>query len=351
MQLLSSQKSEHSEIDTKATPLLLLQMITGTWVSQAIYAAAKLEIADIIKDGAKSINELAIATNTHAPYLYRLLRALSSVGVFTEIEPEKFALTEIAEHLRSDIPSSLRSLSIMLGDEWNWQSWGDIVKIIKTGKPALHDIYQVDNAFEYFKQNPKSGDIFNEAMTNSSKSINATVVEAYDFSTITSIVDVAGGCGGLIASILAANQHMQGILFDLPSVITGAKKLLEKEGVADRCLTIDGDFFQTIPLNGDAYILSQILHDWDDERCIHILKNIRHSIASNGKLLVIEAVIPPSNEAHFGKLLDLEMLIMYSGGRERTEVEFSHIFEAAGFRLNRILPTNSYISVIEGVCV
>ncbi|MDJ0617543.1 MAG: methyltransferase [Calothrix sp. MO_192.B10] len=326
-------------------------MITGAWISQAVYAAAKLEIADLIKDDVKGINELALATNTHAPYLYRLLRALSSVGIFTEIEPQKFALTEIGEYLRSDFPSSLRSLSIMLGDEWNWQSWGDIVQIIKTGKPALQHLYHVDNAFEYFQQNPVSGKIFNEAMTNSSKGIHSAIVEVYDFSNIANIVDVAGGCGGLIASILAKNQHMQGTLFDLPSVVYSAKTLLEKEGVADRCLTIGGDFFQTVPANGDAYILSQILHDWDDERCIHILKNIRQSIASNGKLLVVEAVIPPGDEAHFGKLLDLEMLIMYSGGRERTEAEFSHLFEVAGFRLNRILPTTSYVSMIEGVCI
>jgi hypothetical protein len=149
----------------------------------------------------------------------------------------------MAEHLRSDIPSSLRSLSLMLGDEWNWQSWGDIVKIIKTGKPALKDLYQVDNAFEYFQNNPESGEIFNEAMTNASKNITATIVEVYDFSSINNIVDVAGGCGALIASILATNRHMQGILFDLPSVVTGAEELLEKEGVADRCLTIGGDFF------------------------------------------------------------------------------------------------------------
>jgi hypothetical protein len=351
MQTLPSHPVKPSDISRTAAPMALLQMMTGAWISQAIYASATLGIADLIHNTPKSIDELALATNTHVPYLYRLLRALASVGIFAEVEPGQFALTEMAEYLKEDCPNSLRALSMMLGDEWHWHSWGDIVQTVKTGKPALQRLYKCDNHFEYFAQNSKSGDIFNHGMTNASNNLLTAVVDAYEFSSITKLVDIGGGHGILLASILAANPHMQGVLFDLPSVVFKAQELLEEKGVANRCEIFGGNFFQAVPSDGNAYILSHTLLDWQDGDCIQILRNIRQGIAPNGKLLIVEGVIPSGNEPHFSKLLDLDMLIMSVGGRERTKAEFSHLFEAAGFRLNRILPTASYVSVIEGVCI
>lgn len=335
----------------ESTPMILFQMMTASWISQAIYVAACIGIADLLKDSTKSIDELAKATNSHGPNLYRLLRALASVGIFIEVEPQQFALTPIAEHLRSDTSASLRAMAMMLGDQWHWRCWGDIVNIVINNQPAIQHLYKVNNTFEYFAQNPQSGDIFNNAMTNWCKNSHTAVVDTYDFSSIRKIVDVAGGHGTLITSILAANPQMHGILFDLNEVIDGANELLKKQGIADRCVTFAGDFFQSIPSGADAYILSHIMHDWKDDDCIKILRNIRKGIVKNGKLLVIEAIIPPGNQPHLSKLLDLEMLVMYPAGRERTITEYKQLYDAAGFRLTNVTTTNTSVSLIEGIPV
>ena len=345
--ILPEQQSQDSGI---SSVMALNQMITATWTVQSIYLAASLGIADLLKDGAKSVDELAQATDSQAPYLYRVLRALASVGVFTEIAPHQFALTEMAQYLRSDIPGSLRYISMMLSDEWHWNSWGDILHVVKTGQPAMQHLYQVDNTFKYLSQNPKSGAIFNNAMTGWSKTVHTAIVDACDFSDINKIVDVAGGHGTLIASILAANPQMEGVLFDMPHVAAGAKDLLEREGVIDRCQIVGGDFFEAVPFGGNAYIMSHIIHDWGDEDCVNFLKNIRQSIAENGRLLVVEMVVPSGNTPHLVKLMDICMMTMYSAGRERTEAEYRQLFQAAGFRLTQIIPTASPMSIIEGVC-
>ena len=337
--------------DSGISPVMALnQMITATWTVQSIYLAASLGIADLLKDGPKSVNELAHATDSQAPYLYRVLRALASVGVFIEISPHQFALTEMAQYLRSDIPGSLRYISMMSSDQWHWNSLGDILHVVKTGQPAMQHLYQVDNTFEYLSQNPTSGAIFNNAMTGWSKTAHIAVVDAYDFSGVNKIVDVAGGHGTLIAAILAANPKMEGVLFDVPHVVADARNLLDREGVIDRCKIVGGDFFEAVPFGGNAYIMSHIVHDWGDEDCIKFLRNIRQSIAENGRLLVVEMVIPSGNTPHFGKLMDICMMTMYSAGRERTEAEYRQLFQAAGFRLTQIIPTASPMSVIEGVC-
>lgn len=337
--------------DSSYPPLALSQIMFGTWIAQAVYVAAFLGIADLLKDGAKDINELALLTDSQPSYLYRILRALASVDIFNEVEPYKFALTPMAEYLQSNIPGSLRGLAIMLGDEWHWHCWGDIINIVKTGTPALKHLYQADDTFKFFAENPQSAAIFNDAMTGWSKHSHTAIVDAYDFSGIETIVDVAGGHGALIAAILVANPKMRGILFDLPHVISGAKDLIEAQGVSNRCQMESGNFFELIPANADAYILSHILHDWDDECCIRILSNIRESISKQGRLLVVEGVVPPGNEPHLSKLMDIEMMIFYPRGKERTEIEYRQLFEAAGFHLNRILPTATAISLLEGVCI
>ncbi|MEL7241159.1 MAG: methyltransferase [Cyanobacteria bacterium J06573_2] len=330
----------------------LIRMMTGMWVSQAIYVTAHLGIADLLKDSSKSIAQLAEETETDVSSLYRVIRALASVGIFKEVEPNEFALTKTGEYLRSDVPNSLRSISMMLGDKCSWQSWGEIIQVVKTGKTPFKSLYQVDNIFEYFKNNPESSKIFDDAMTNFTKNaIHTALLDTYDFSGFSKVVDVAGGHGALIASILKINPQIKGVLFDLPNVVSGAYNLLEKEGVANRCEIFSGDFFKSVPSGGDVYILSQIVHDWDDDSCTRFLKNIRNAISENGKLVVIDAVIPSSDEPHFNKWLDLDLLVKFPGGRERTESEFNHIFKAAGFDITKIMSTASTISVIEAACI
>ncbi|MDJ0706287.1 MAG: methyltransferase, partial [Leptolyngbyaceae cyanobacterium MO_188.B28] len=263
---------------------------------------------------------------------------------------QKFALTEMAQYLRKDVPGSLQALSKTISDEWQWNCFGNILNIVKTGQPAMQQLYQVDDTFEYLTQNPSSGAIFDDAMTGWSRSIHTAVLDAYDFSGINQIVDIAGGHGALIASILAANPQLQGVLFDLPSVVAGAEDLLAREGVTERCEVVGGSFFEALPSGGDAYILSHILHDWSDQDCLKMLRNIRRAIAENGKLLVVEMLIPPGDAPHFGKLLDITMMTIFSGGRERTKTEYEQLFQAAGFQLTQVKPTTSPVSILEGIC-
>lgn len=343
---------QNSDDKSKSSPMMnLIQMIFGTWISQSIYVAASLGIADLIKDNPKNVDELAQITDVEESKLYRVLRILASVDIFIEIAPRKFALTEMAEYLRSDIPGSLRTNSMMLSDEWFWRSFGEILHVVKTGQPALERVYQVKNTFEYLKNNPQSEKVYNDAMNGWCKNIHTAFVETYDFNNINTIVDVAGGQGMLISSILKANPQMKGILFDRPSVTPQSQNRLQKTEISDRCEIISGDFFVSIPSGGDAYIMSHIIHDWGDEDCIKILKNIRQVIPDNGRLLVVEMVVPNGNTPHLSKWMDIAMMIMYPEGKERTEAEFRALFQAAGFQLNRIVATNSPVSVIEGVPV
>jgi ubiquinone/menaquinone biosynthesis C-methylase UbiE len=329
--------------------LAVLQMASGYWVSQSIYVAAKLGIADLLKDSPKSCDELATATGTHAPSLYRVLRALASLGVFAETQPNHFTLTPLAACLQSDVPDSIRAYVIMQGEE-HYQAWGDLLHGVQTGGSPFEHIYGM-NLFDYLAQNPESAKIFDESMTNLSVIESAAIAASYDFSSIQTLVDVAGGEGLLIASILKSNPTLKGVLFDRPYVIERAKRFLEAEGVLERCQLAAGNFFESVPEGGDAYILKHIIHDWDDERAIAILKQCHKVMPDNGKVLVAEQVIPPGNEPFMGKLLDLHMLVMTPGGRERTEAEYRALFEKAGFKLTRIVPTQDEVSIIEGIRV
>lgn len=329
--------------------LAVLQMATGYWVSQSIYVAAKLGIADLLKDSPKSCDELATATGTHAPSLYRLLRALASLGVFAETELNHFTLTPLAACLQSDVPNSFRACAIVLGEEY-YRAWGEFMHSVQTGGSSFEHIYGM-NLFEYYAQNPESAKIFDEAMTNLSAIESPAIAASYDFSSIQTLVDVGGGEGLLIASILKSNPTLQGVLFDRPHVIERAKRFLEAEGLLERCQLAAGNFFESVPEGGDAYILKYILHNWDDERAIAILKQCHKVIPDNGKVLVAEKVIPPGNEPFMGKLFDLHMLAVTSGGRARTEAEYRALFEKAGFKLTRIVPTQDDVSIIEGIRV
>ena len=327
----------------------ILPMLSGFWISQSISVAAKLGIADLLKESAHNCEELARSTNTNPRALYRLMRGLASVGIFAEQEQGFFTLTPLAACLQSDVPGSIRSLAIHAGKE-PYQAWGQLLYSIQTGNSAFEHLYQM-NLFEYHALNPESGKLFDSAMTSFSATEGAAIAASYDFSSIHTLVDVGGGQGSLIGSILKANPTMQGVLFDRASVIEGAKPLIQAEAITERCQLVAGDFFESVPSGSDAYMLKKILHDWDDERAIAILKNCHSAMIENGKLLVIEQVIPPGNEPFYGKLEDLNMLVMCPGGCERTKAEYRVLFEAAGFQLTQIVPTSSDLSVIEGIPV
>ncbi|MCG8363525.1 MAG: acetylserotonin O-methyltransferase [Pseudanabaenales cyanobacterium] len=330
----------------------ILPMLNGHWVSQAVYVAVKLGIADLLKEGDRNCEELAKITNTNPRALYRLMRVLASMDIFAEQEGGCFTLTPLAACLQSDVSGSVRSLVITAGESYH--AWGHLLYSIQTGESAFEHLHQM-NLFEYLQKNPESGKMFDHAMTNflarEGAAIAANIATNYDCSSIHTLVDVGGGQGSLIASILQAKPMMQGILFEQASVIEGAKPLIKAEGVIERCQLVAGDFFESVPSGGDAYMLMRILHDWDDERAIAILKNCHSAMRENGQLLVIEQVIPPGNEPCFSKLSDLNMLVMCSGGRERTKAEYRVLFEAADFQLTQIITTSSDLNIIEGVRV
>jgi len=328
--------SKHQQLD---------QMITGYWISQAIYAAAKFGIGDHLKDGPKTVGELAAATSTNPDALYRLLRALASVGIFTEGESRRFSLTPLAEPLRSDVAGSKRALSLMCGDE-QFRAWAEIEYSLRTGKLAFDKVFGKP-IFNYLGDHPDKGRIFDAAMVGVHGRESNAILNAYDFSGIGVVADVGGGNGSQITEILKKHTRMKGILFDLPHVIERAKERILASSLLDRCQLVSGSFFDAVPAGADAYILRHIIHDWDEEKCLTILRNCHRAMLPASKLLVIESVIPPGNEPFHGKFLDLHMLLI-PGGKERTESEYRTLFERAGFELTGIVPTGTEVSIVEG---
>jgi hypothetical protein len=330
-------------------PIAMLQMISGFWVSQAIYIAAKLGIADYLQEQPKTVEELATITETHPPSLYRLLRALASVSIFAEDENRRFALTPLATTLQTDAPGSLRFFAISELAQAHYLGWGNLLHSVKTGEIAFDNIAGM-NIWDYYAQNPEAGKLFDRSMTNVTETLLEAIINNYDFSSFNTVVDVGGGQGSLITTILKANLKLKGIVFDVPNVIENAKPRLQKENFADRCTTIAGNFFESVPSGGDAYLLKFIIHDWDDEKSLVILKNCHQAMAEDSKLLLFEQVITPGNNpsSSFGKLIDLNMMVM-TGGCERTEAEYRSLLAAAGFQLTRIVPTSLPINVIEAV--
>ena len=332
--------------DDVPAPVALLRMLTGYWVSKALNVAAELGIADLLRDGPRTSDELADRCGVHPQALYRLLRALASVGVFTEGEKGRFGLTPAADLLRSDVPGSMRALARMYGSE-QYRAWGDLLESIRTGEPAFDRLFGT-GYFEYLAHDPEANAVFNDAMTGWTAQLAESVVTAYDFDGSGVLVDVGGGHGMLLATVLRAHPAMRGILFDLPHVAATAKPLLEEAGVAARCEAVGGDFFDSVPAGGTYYLLAQILHDWDDERCRVILDNCRRAMLADGRLLIVEQVLPPANDPSLGKWLDLHMLVLLTG-RERSHAEYAALLDSAGFELANVVPTSSGASIVEGV--
>jgi hypothetical protein len=327
----------------------LRHLSTGFWVSQAIAVVADLGIAEHLKDGPKTCAELASAVGAHVDALYRLLRGTASVGVFAEDAQGRFVLTPLASLLLVEGPQSWRAAALMSGQAWIWQAWGALAHSVKTGQPAFEHVFGVD--FDtYLAQHDEAGNVFQGFMNVATAEEAMAVSPVYDFSGLHRVVDVGGGRGALLAAVLKANPRLRGVLFDAPHVVAGAQSTLETQGVTDRCEVVGGDFFESLPTGGDAYMLKWILVSWDDEQSVTILQNCRHAMGSQGRLLVIERIIPPGNEPFFGKLADLNLLVMYKG-RHRTEREYRSLFARAGFELTRIIPTHSptEFSVIEGI--
>ena len=325
----------------------LRRLIVGYRLSQALHVAARLGVADLLKNGPMSVDELARAVGAHPESLYRLMRLLASEGVFAESAPRRFSLTPRAGLLRSDVPGSLRVRAIYDCDEAYWQAWGNLMHSVATGEPAFDRTHGVP-FFEYMKTHAAVAANFNTVMTDQNAAAAQAVVEAYDFSGLGTLVDVGGGHGSLLAAILAANPLLRGILHDQPHVVATARPTLEAAGVADRCDIIGGDFFKRVPAGGDAYLLKHILHNWDEPRCAAILRNARDAMPADGRLLVVETLIPPNNEPSYGKYLDLGMLVLLPG-RERTEAEYEELLEATGFTLSRVIETRSELSILEAI--
>jgi hypothetical protein len=340
---------QQDQISSSSVPppdAILMQMLFGALMQKSICIAARLGIADMLAEEPQTADDLAARTGTHAPSLYRLLRTLASIGIFAENAEQKFELTPLAEPLRSDAPNSLLDFAIMMGEDWIWRASGELMYSVRTGGIA-HDKVQGMSSFEFFTENREAGKVFNRAMTNLSLTVIPAIVEAYDFSGVSKLVDIAGGHGSLLAGVLKAHPPLRGVLFDLPAVIKGAEGLLENEGVRSRVDLVTGDFFNSVPAGADAYMMKHIIHDWDDEHSINILRNIHSAMDASGKVLIVEAVVPEGNEPSPSKALDLLMLVM-EGGKERTRDEYRNLLEASGFKLTRIVPTKSPMSVIEG---
>jgi O-methyltransferase/methyltransferase family protein len=338
--------SAHAMSDGHSQPPALFQMATGYWLSQAIYVAAKLGVADLLKDGPKSCNSLAAAMGVDQQALSRLMRALSSVGVFAHSQGEHFALALPGQSLQSNVPGSLRQAVITIG-EIHYQAWGSLLHSVQTGSPAFNHVFG-PGLFDYLHSNTGSAATFNQGMTDLSSMLAYAVLMAYDFLGITSIVDVGGGQGGFLKKILEFHPEMDGTVFDLPSTIETTQEHLNGATCGGRCSSLGGDFFKDVPAGADAYILCGVIHDWDDDHGLQILKNCHRAMSGNGRVLLVETVVPDTDAECFSKLLDLNMLVM-TGGRERTKAEFSALFDASGYKLTKIIPTIAPQSVIEAI--
>jgi hypothetical protein len=319
----------------------LARLVSGYWYTQTIYVAAKLGIADLLVDGPKSARDLARETGTQPQALFRLLRALASIGIFAE-DQGRFVLTPLAECL---LDPSTRAMATMRG-EFQYRAWAELLYSVQTGASAFEKVHGKP-IFDFFAENPETGKLFDLAMTGVHGRETGAMLEAYDFSGIGTLADLGGGNGSVISAVLKRYPGMQGIIFDLPGVALRAKDNIRAAGLETRCQAVAGSFFESVPTGADAYLLRHIIHDWNDQKSLTILRNCRKAMARRGKLLVVEGVVPQGNDPSVTKFFDLAMMVL-PGGMERTEQEYRQLFEAAGFRLTRIVPTATWVSVLEG---
>jgi hypothetical protein len=325
----------------------VFQLATGYIASTALQVAVRLGVADELAAGPRTAAELAAVKGVREDPLYRVLRLLASVGVFEELDGRRFALALPGQMLRRGVPGSLYDMVLWICDPFHFRVYADAMHSMETDSPAIEKTFGVP-AFDYLAKEPAISEVFNQAMTGFSAMAVPAVLEAYDFSGIDVLVDVAGGHGELLLTILGAYPRMRGVLSDLEHVITGARPRIKAAGLDARCEARPGDFFQAVPEGGDAYILKHIIHDWDDDRAARILENIRRALGSTarGRVILLESIIRADNQPDLGKLMDLEMLLL-PGGRERSAEEFGALFDRAGFEMSRVIPTASPLSIIE----
>ena len=325
----------------------LIQMGSAFWVSRIVYAAAKLGLADQLEAGPRSAAELSGATRTHAPSLHRLMRTLASLGILTECDAQRFALTPLGEALKSGAPGSARASLLAFGSEWQSGAWQQIMHSLETGKSGMEKAWNMP-LFDHLAQHPEEAALFSETMVGFHGTEPPAVAAAYDFSQFEIVVDLGGATGNLLSAILAQHARPRGVLFDRSHVVGEAPALLAAHGVAERVSIVAGDFFETVPVGGDAYLLSHIIHDWNEDQCLTILDNCRKAMKPSSRLMIIESVLPAGDTPHPSKVLDMVMLVL-TGGQERTEAEYSALLGKAGFRLTSVVATASAVSVVEAV--
>jgi hypothetical protein len=327
----------------------LIQMFAASWVSATLYTAASLGLADHLAAGPKSAAELAAVTGTHAPTLHRLMRTLAGLGILSEQQEQRFALTTLGEALKTGAPGCARSTLLAFGGQAFWRSWEGMLHSVQTGETGFEKMHGVP-VFDYLAQHPEQAAHFSEAMVGFHGAEPPAVAAAYDFSGFRTVVDVGGATGNMLAAVLSRHAGPRGVLFDRPHVVRDALPLLKAHGVESRVAIEEGNFFEAVPAGGDAYVLSHVIHDWNEDQCLTILGHCREAIKPDGRLLIVETVLPTGDTPHQGKVQDMVMLVV-PGGQERTEAEYVTLLEKARFRLNRVVPTDSVVSVVEAVPV
>lgn len=342
-------KSAQVVDSTPAASDRIMQLASGFVISSALSAITRLKIADLLVSGPCTATELARQTSSNADALNRVMRLLASAGIFEQTDKETYALNELSQLLRTDSPESMFDSVMFLTDSLHFECYSDILPCLLDGRTASEHKWN-KNIFEVFAAQPDCQTRFDNAMTNMSVNTARAVVEAYDFSKVGTLVDVAGGHALLLSTILQKYPTMQGILFDMPHVTGGADKRIAALGLTSRCRTVGGDFFQSVP-SGDAIIMKHIIHDWDDERALKILSNCRKALqATSGKLLLVELLLTEDSAPHMSKMLDVEMLVL-PGGRERTREQYADLLKKAGFKLERVVETKSPYVVLESACI
>src|SRR5262245_8568941 len=327
----------------------MLQLATGYWVSQLLLVIGELGVPDLLARGPQTSEQLAQKTGTNAPYLRRVLRALAGLGVLRVDKQGRFTLTRLGTTLRSDVPDSQRDFVRMIVDEYNWRSWGHRLEAVRSGRTPFEEVHGKP-FFPYLQERPEKERTFAASMAAISRTENAAVARAYDFGKLRRLVDVGGSQGHLLGAILARHPRLQGILFDQPPVVAGAQAAghLSAAKVAPRCTIAEGSFFDGVPEGADGYLLKYIIHDWDDDRSLSILRNIRRAMASDGRVLLVEHVVVDDNKPELGKLLDVNMLAL-TGGLERTREELRALLARADLKLRQVLPTASPLRIVDAV--
>lgn len=336
-----------AEIEQQTPQAQLIQMATAHWTSSLVYVAAEMSLADRLAEAPRTAAELAQSTGSEASALYRVMRTLAGMGLFTEDAGHRFSLTHLGEMLRTGTPGSARSSVLTLAGELMTKSVGELLYSIKTGKTAFEKVFDMP-LFEWLAKHPVEASMFSETMVGFHGAEPAAVAKAYDFSQAGTVVDIGGATGNLLSAVLSHHRRPRGILFDLPHVVRDAPALIKARGLTDRITIESGSFFESVPATTGAYLLSHIIHDWSKAQCLAILANCRRAMTLNSRLLIIEMVLPIGNKPHPGKMLDMIMLT-FAGGQERTEPEYRQLLEDAGFRLTQVVPTESAVSIVEAL--